>query len=84
MSTDLESVDAVRIEIDRMVEANAVKLRGCPPAAPIIYRQGAISWVQTPKSSSARDALLREQRELFVKRNAVYARWAELRVNEAR
>jgi hypothetical protein len=81
MDTEFAQVEAARIEIDRQIEANAVNLRACPPVAPIVYQQGASAWVQTQRCSPAREQLLREQRELFQRRNEIYARWAAVKTN---
>jgi hypothetical protein len=75
-------IDAERISIDRQVEANALRLQACPTPAPIVFRQGEVAWVRTLRPSPERERLLREQRELFQKRNSIYQLWGLLRMKQ--
>jgi hypothetical protein len=82
MDAEFLRVDSERSSIDEQVETNALKLQACPAPAPIVYRQGPIEWVRTLRASPERERLLREQRELFQKRNSIYQLWAQLRMKQ--
>jgi hypothetical protein len=75
-------IDAERIAIDRRVETNALKLQACKTPAPVVYQQGEVAWVRTLRPSPERERLLREQRELFQKRNSIYQLWGQLRMKQ--
>jgi hypothetical protein len=75
MDAEFLRVDAERRSIDEEVEANAKRLGECPALAPVAFTLGAVTRVQTHRCSPERAKLLKEQRELFQRRNEIYARW---------
>jgi hypothetical protein len=82
MDAEFQRVDAERIAIDQQVEANALRLQACPVPSPVVFWQGDVAWVRTLRPSPESETLLRQQRELFKKRNSIYEIWAQLRLKQ--
>jgi hypothetical protein len=76
---EFEAIDAERVQIDRLLKANADELAKVQAPPSMAVRGPAGTQIQTLRASPRRELLLREQWRLVQRRNKIYERWAVLK-----